>query len=195
MTRRRQQHALTAPRAATPTPPRVSRGPLHSPSPASCCYHRLRYGSRFDRVCAFSPGFGYNLTEIPIVAPKAHFRPVPTLATGGSNENVPFRIVGGKQARFAYVAQPPCSPTARASSRQSMNGGSHTGPMRNKNIHRPDRTLRVAWRTARLGTRPGFAERDGAVLRPGEGFARGRRQDLLLAHFPPSRASLIILYF
>ena len=149
-------------------------------------------GSRFDRVCAFSPGIGSNLAEIPVVAPKAHFRPVPTLATAGSNENVPFRSVGGKQARFAYVAPPPCSPTARGSSLPSMNGGSHTGPRRNPNCHRPDRTLRVVWRTARLGTRPGFAERDGAVLRPGEGFARGRRQDLLLAHFSLFRECSII---
>ena len=34
-----------------------------------------------------------------------------------------------------------------------------------------------------LGTRPGFAERDGADLRPAEGFALGRRPDPLLGHF------------
>ena len=115
---------------------------MHPPPPcACCCCHRLCSGSRFDRVCTFSPGIGSNLTEIPVVAPKAHFRPVPTLATGGSNENVPFRIVEGQQARFAYVAPPPRSPTPRASSRQSINGGSQTGPMRGKTFQRPDRDI------------------------------------------------------
>ena len=100
---------------------------------------------------------------LPIFAPKAHLRPLPTLATAGSNENVPFRSAGGSQARVACTAPPPRSPTQRGGSWQSPNLDSQTGPMWILECWRQDRTLLVAWRTARLGTRPGFPARDGAV--------------------------------
>ena len=142
---------------------RFTRSPAPPPPPCACCCHRLRYESRFERICGVSPGFGSNLTEIPVVAPKAHFRPVPTLATGGSNENVPLRSVGGSQACFACAAPPPSSPTPRAGPWQSPKVASHTDPMWGIKFWSQDRTLRIVRSGAKLRTRPGFAERDGAV--------------------------------
>ena len=180
-----------APRASPATAQASPLGPGAAPSlgrapPATGCGLDRASSTFADFHMDSAPNFRQSLLS----RRRRTFVLLPTLDTAGSNGNVPFRSVGGEQAHFTHVAPPPRPRTARGGWLQDMSGGPQTGRIGIRNFHRWFRSLRLSWITAGLGTRPGFAERDGAVWRPAEGSARGRRRASFLAKKYPSSAKV-----
>ena len=174
--------------ASRPTPPAASTPPL-APRPSASASVASRYQrlERLPRPYAFpgrqpAPLRGPAVHKIAIRATlciysrisvefgaNSYFRAEGALSSSANTRysclkrECPVALRRGPSSGAACRAAPRCSPKPRASWWQSMNGDSHTGPMPAKKYCRPDRSRRVAWRTARLGTRLTFPERDGAI--------------------------------
>ena len=84
-----------------PTPPPLC---LRALQPAAGC--ALDLASRFERLCGFSHGFGSKLTAIPIVAPKAHFRPTANTRHSRLKRECPVPLRRGQTSALCVHCAP-----------------------------------------------------------------------------------------